>query len=181
MKKTLIIVAHPDLDGASIANHIIIDEVKEVLNVETRDLYKLYPNFEIDIQSEQKALLEADNIIFQFPLYWYSTPSILKEWQDKVLTYGFAFGAEGDKLKNKEFLISTTTGAPEEAYQTDGYGTMKSLLAPLEQVAKMTEMVFNNPLVSFSMVCIPDVSSKEDVEQRAKNHVHKLKAWIAKR
>ena len=57
---------------------------------------------------------------------------------------------------------------------------MKSLLAPLEQVAKMTEMVFNNPLVSFSMVCIPDVSSKEDVEQRAKNHVHKLKAWIVK-
>ena len=46
------------------------------------DLYAEYPRFEIDVDREQARLLAHDVIVFQNPLFWYSTPAILKEWQD---------------------------------------------------------------------------------------------------
>ena len=69
MKKTLIILAHPDLDSGSIANKTILDKIEGKTNIEIRKISQLYPDFNIDIETEQKALLEADNIIFQFPFF----------------------------------------------------------------------------------------------------------------
>ncbi|MCV5747032.1 NAD(P)H-dependent oxidoreductase, partial [Escherichia coli] len=68
------------------------------------DLYGEYPRFNINIDREQQRLREHDVVIFQFPLYWYSTPAILKEWQDLVLEYGFAYGTEGTELQGKTML-----------------------------------------------------------------------------
>uniref|UniRef100_A0A8D1NHM6 Flavodoxin-like fold domain-containing protein n=1 Tax=Sus scrofa TaxID=9823 RepID=A0A8D1NHM6_PIG len=48
-----------------------------------------------DIVEEQKKLQEADLVIFQFPLYWFSVPAILKGWMDRVLCQGFAFDFPG--------------------------------------------------------------------------------------
>ena len=48
------------------------------------DLYAEYPDYNISIEREQQRLVEHDVIIFQFPIYWYSTPALLKEWQDLV-------------------------------------------------------------------------------------------------
>ncbi|KAG2469836.1 NQO1 dehydrogenase, partial [Polypterus senegalus] len=47
-----------------------------------------------DIMEEQKKIKAADLIVFQFPLYWYSVPAILKGWFDRVLTQGFAYTFE---------------------------------------------------------------------------------------
>lgn len=59
------------------------------------DLYAEYPSFQIDIEREQGRLLAHEVIVFTHPLYCYSTPAILKEWQDLVLEYGFAYGSKG--------------------------------------------------------------------------------------
>lgn len=49
-----------------------------------------------DIIDEQKKVQEADLVIFQFPLYWFSiVPAILKGWMDRVLCQGFAFDLPG--------------------------------------------------------------------------------------
>ena len=40
-------------------------------------------------------------IVFQHPVYWYSSPAILKEYQDLVLEYGFAYGHDGHALDGK--------------------------------------------------------------------------------
>lgn len=48
-----------------------------------------------DIIDEQTKVQEADLVIFQFPLYWFSTPAILKGWMDRVLCQGFAFDLPG--------------------------------------------------------------------------------------
>lgn len=71
---------------------------------------------DIDVERKQNLLLEHDRIVFQFPFFWYSTPAILKEWQDKVLEYGWAYGADGKKLHGKECLVVTSTGGPAGAY-----------------------------------------------------------------
>jgi putative NADPH-quinone reductase len=173
----LVILAHPDLENGSTANRVIIDTLSEAENVEIRDLYKMYPTFEIDVESEQQALINADVIVFQFPFFWYSVPGMLKEWLDKVFAYGFAYGSTGDKLKGKEFLISTTVGGQENEYQEGGENnfTLPELLKPLQQTAIMAGMKFNKPLISYNMIYIPGVyNEKEDVEQRAQEHVSKL-------
>ncbi|RTL87458.1 flavodoxin family protein [Ancylobacter aquaticus] len=68
----------------------------------SRDLYAEYPDFTIDVEREQQLLLEHDRIVLQFPMYWYSMPPLLKKWLDDVLTYNFAYGSKGDKLKGKD-------------------------------------------------------------------------------
>lgn len=43
------------------------------------------------IMEEIEKISWADLLFFQFPLYWYSLPAILKGWIDKVLIEGFAY------------------------------------------------------------------------------------------
>ena len=77
-----------------------------------------------DISTEINKISWADHIIFQFPLWWFSTPAILKGWFDRVLVKGFAY--DSDKifcdglLKGKTASLVVTTHSPESAYQTDG-------------------------------------------------------------
>lgn len=62
------------------------------------------------IADEQNKLTSAELLIFQFPLWWWSFPSILKGWIDRVLSSGFAYG-EDATLKPKKVMYSITTGA----------------------------------------------------------------------
>jgi len=179
--KVVVIFAHPDVDGGSVANKVIINKVREIGGVEVRDLYKMYPDFNIDIEAEQEVLTGADVIIFQYPFYWYGMPGMLKEWLDRVFVYGFAYGSTGDKLKGKEFLVSTTIGGAEEAYQESGYNrfTIDQILIPMEQTARLTGMKYNQPLISHGMVYIPDVYNKKaEVEAKAMDHAGRLVQFI---
>lgn len=182
MKKVLLILAHPELKN-SLANKTIINEVKNLKNVQIRDLASLYPDFVIDVEAEQKELLGADLIIFQHPFYWYNVPPILKQWMDKVLSYGFAYGSTGDKLKGKDFLLSITIGGPEDSYSPEGYNnfTISELLTPLKQTSNLAGMNFLEPIKSHDMIFIPGVyNKKEEVEARAKEHAKKLIDFIGK-
>ncbi|MGV8057306.1 MAG: NAD(P)H-dependent oxidoreductase [Smithellaceae bacterium] len=181
MKKILVILAHPHFEKQSLANKIIIEKIKTIDGVKIKDLYSESPSFQFNIEAEQAALLEADSIIFQFPFYWYGVPGILKEWMDQVFTYGFAFGSTGNKLKGKQFLVSTTIGGPEDAYRAGGYNNfpINDLLKPLQQMANLTGMKFNAPIVSHGMIYVPGVyNKKEEVEQRATEHARRLYDYI---
>jgi glutathione-regulated potassium-efflux system ancillary protein KefG len=94
-------------------------------------------------------LMEHDVIIFHHPFFWYSTPAILKEWQDLVLEHGWAYGSQGNALKGKLFMNVISTGGKEIAYHTDGYNhfTVRQLLAPLEQTINLCKMIFLAPFI----------------------------------
>lgn len=151
MKRVLVLLAHPD-PAHSRVNSLMAAMVRELEHVTLVDLYAEYPRFKIDIDKEQKRLLEHDVIVFQFPVYWYSTPALLKEWQDLVLEFGFAYGKGGDRLAGKLFLVATTAGAAEEAYSAGGSNRfpIRTLLAPLEQMASLCQMHYLPPLVLFA-------------------------------
>ena len=175
--KTLVIYAHSNEEQGSIANKTIIKKLKTEKDLKIRSLYSIYPDYNIDIQAEQQALLDADIIVFQYPFHWYSVPGLLKEWLDKVLLYGFAYGAGGDKLHGKELIISTTVGGGSETYQSTGnnHFTINELLTPLQQTASFTGMTFNKPLVTHNMVYIPNGPIKKDsIIKRAEEHADKL-------
>ncbi|XP_069880794.1 ribosyldihydronicotinamide dehydrogenase [quinone] isoform X2 [Dipodomys merriami] len=91
-----------------------------------------------DIVEEQKKVQEADLVIFQFPLYWFSVPAILKGWMDRVLCQGFAFDIPGfydsGFLKDKLALLSLTTGGTAEMYTKAGVsGDFRYFLWPLQK------------------------------------------------
>lgn len=175
--KTLVILAHPELEK-SIANKRIAEGLKSKnCNVEVRDIFSLYPEYKIDIEAEQNALLEADTIIFQYPFWWYNMPAILKHWFDMVFNFNFAYGPEGDKLKSKNFQLSFTIGGPADSYSPLGYNhfRIEELTKPMEQTAYLAQMNFLPPVYEYGMVYIPGVyNTQEAVEERADNQVQRL-------
>lgn len=141
----------------------------ELSGVTLVDLYALYPRFKIDVDAEQQRLLEHDVIVFQFPVFWYSTPALLKEWQDLVLEHGFAYGGDSCRLGGKLFLVAATAGAAESDYAKDGLNhfSMRTLLRPLEQMALFCRMQFLPPLVLFSSL---QVSGNERVQEHVERY-----------
>jgi len=169
-RKILLLFAHPSQSRSEI-NLPLFKLANRHPQVTAVDLYAEYPDFKIDIDKEQQRLLEHDVVMFQFPLYWYSTPAILKEWQDLVLEYGFAYGQQGTALKGKYFICAVTAGGASNAYCEQGYNhfSIRSLLRPLEQTANLTLMHFLPPFALFG--------SRTAKEQgRLKNH---KEDWVA--
>jgi len=146
--RILLVYAHRN-PGESRVNRVLLDAAATLSNVTVHNLAARYPDLHIDVEHEQRLLLEHDTIVLQFPFYWYSTPAILKEWQDAVLAYGFAYGTNGNKLRGKKLMVATTTGGPAEAYEAGGYNqfTLSELLRPLQATANLTGMCYERIFV----------------------------------
>ena len=144
--RILVLFAHPALDKSRV-NRVLIEGLGDLEGVTFHDLYEAYPDFGIDVAREQSLLLEHDLIVAQHPMFWYSTPAILKEWQDLVLEHGWAYGSEGTALVGKLWLNVITTGGREVAYAAAGHNrfTIRELLRPLEQTARLCGMEFLPP------------------------------------
>ena len=144
MKDILIISGHTDL-AASVVNRTILETLGERLpEAEIVKLDELYPDFKIDVENEQRRLLRADIIVLQFPVFWYSVPSILERWMEETFRHGFSHGSTGDKLKGKKLVLSFTTGAPEEMYSHDGpmgY-TIDEFLPCYKATCRLTQMEY---------------------------------------
>jgi NAD(P)H dehydrogenase (quinone) len=97
-----------------------------------------------EVAAEQAKLLWADTVIFQFPLWWYTMPAILKGWVDRVYAYGFAYGVGehsdthwGDRfgqgvMAGKRAMLVVTTGGWASHYSARGInGPMDDLLFPI--------------------------------------------------
>ena len=138
MANILIVSGHTNLDD-SVANKEILYRLKELLpDVEFDLLSELYPDYKIDVEKEQEKLQKADIIVLQYPIFWYSMPSLLERWMEEVFQHGFSHGTTGDKLKGKRLIISFTTGAPEEAYTKEGRMryTIGEFLNPIKATCK---------------------------------------------
>ncbi|MCG8108938.1 MAG: NAD(P)H-dependent oxidoreductase [Candidatus Thiodiazotropha taylori] len=169
VKRILILLAHPSLERSEV-NRPLAEAAAAIEGITLIDLYAEYPDFQIDIDREQQRLLEHDVIIFQHPLYWYSTPAILKEWQDLVLEHDFAYGSKGTALHGKLFFNALSAGGSEAAYRAEGYNhfTIRELLQPMEQMASLCGMRYLPPFALFGARTAVD-------EGRIGQHID---AWI---
>ncbi|MDB4977292.1 MAG: Glutathione-regulated potassium-efflux system ancillary protein KefF [Myxococcaceae bacterium] len=143
-----LLYAHPYPDRSR-ANRALLAAVRDLPDLDVRSLYDLYPDFSIDVEAEQAALTRADIVVFQHPFYWYSVPSLLKHWFDKVLALGWAYGEKGNALRGKTCLWVTTTGAPESGYAPTGMHErpFADFVAPIEQTARFCGMHWAEPVV----------------------------------
>jgi glutathione-regulated potassium-efflux system ancillary protein KefG len=147
-RRVLILFAHPAIHKSRV-NGRLAAGVRNLEGVTFRDLYEEYPDFNIDVRREQALLLEHDPIVLHHPMFWYSSPAIIKEWLDLVLEYGFAYGAGGTSLLGKSLLHVITTGANAESYSRTGQNhfTIRELLAPFEQTARLCGIRYLPPFV----------------------------------
>ncbi|EOH3839264.1 TPA: NAD(P)H-dependent oxidoreductase [Campylobacter jejuni] len=108
--KTLIVFAHTFWKDSKV-NRTLLESIKDIDDLKIHNLSTSYNDGKIDVDKELALLKEADKIIFQFPLFWFSTPSLLKEWQDRVLS-AILYSKKG-LLKGKFFQVITTLGGVE--------------------------------------------------------------------
>ncbi|MEN9532051.1 MAG: hypothetical protein RIQ83_1275 [Pseudomonadota bacterium] len=177
MSQVLVISGHPNLSH-SYTNQVILGALDQAIeSLAVRRLNERYHDFRIDVAAEQQALLDANIVVLQFTVYWYSVPALLKQWIDEVLTFNFAYGPEGDKLKGKALLLSLSVGGTKEAYTPLGHNHLPiaELLKPLEQLAYLTGMSYQPPVWSHGMVYMPGVyNSQELVEAQTREHAEQL-------
>jgi glutathione-regulated potassium-efflux system ancillary protein KefG len=139
MMKVLVLHCHPDRAKSRI-NRALCAAAREVKGVTVHELYDAYPHGFIDVKREQALLQTHDIVVMQFPMFWYSTPPLLKAWQDDVLTHGFAYGSQAT-LGAKQFVAAVSVGAhPGEYGRSNEPGKdqfdLHELLAPLEAMAR---------------------------------------------
>jgi NAD(P)H dehydrogenase (quinone) len=94
--------------------------------------------FTPELECEIAKVEAADLMIWQFPLWWFSLPGILKGWVDRVFAMGRAYGGgrvyDTGPFRGKRALLSLTTGGPEGAYSPDGFnGDMDAILRPIHR------------------------------------------------
>jgi glutathione-regulated potassium-efflux system ancillary protein KefG len=125
------------------------EAAKDLKGVTLVDLYESYPDFAIDVRAEQRRLARHAAVAVQFPVYWYSTPALLKEWFDLVWLHGFAYGNGGTALQGKRMLVACSTGGDEASYRPAGQHRypITDFLKPLQQTAALCGMQWLEPFV----------------------------------
>jgi len=153
----LVLFAHPAFERSRVHRQLV-DAVAELSGVTFHDLYEAYPDFDVVVEVEQARLAAHDVVVLQFPLYWYSTPALLKQWLDLVLEHGWAYGKDGDALEGKTLVCAITTGGRAVAYGPEGLNrfTLREFLRPLEQTARLCGMRFLAPLVLHGTLGVSD-------------------------
>ncbi len=148
MKNILILFAHPRYE-ISRANHALLEPLHDLEQVTIHDLYEQYPSFNINNAREQQLLLAHQIIVWQFPFYMYSAPSMIKQWIDLVLEHSWAHGAGTRALENRTIFATVTTGGSRESYAPDGFNrhTMGEFLVPFQQTALLCGMHYLPPFL----------------------------------
>lgn len=156
MPRVAVVCAHPNL-SVSRANRIMLEALSGLPDVTISRLYDRYPDFHIDTTTEQAMLREVDTIVLQFPLYWYSSPPLLKAWIDSIFTEGFAYGEKADGLAGKRLMIAVSADASAEfCAEHDAEGqpnlfSLTDLLGPFKAIAAYCKMVWEPEFAIFSV------------------------------
>ena len=180
MSKTIVIVGHPYWKD-SVANKAIVEEFLR-LNPDTAvsNIAELYPDGNIDVKAEQEKLLEAENIVLQFPIMWYSCPSDMHRWLEEVLAYGH----NGDKLKGKCFIVSFTAGGSADMYSRYGVQkmTIDDLMPAFAGIPNHCGMQWGGYVFSGGMMVAGNTGEEQlaTFRGRAKAHAERLARLIKK-
>lgn len=135
--------------------------------------------FSADVAAEQKKLLEADFLLFQFPMWWFGLPAILKGWVDRVFASGLTHG--GDRwysngvFRGKRAMLSLTTGGPPSIYTPRGLnGSLETLLYPVQHgMLYLVGFEVLPPFVAYSA----GLSGPEERDEYLSQFTERLRTW----
>jgi len=93
MPRVLILLAHPQRAHSRVNEALA--GAAQAAGFSVRDLYALYPDYLIDVRTEQAALAEASLVVWLHPVHWYGMPPLMKLWLDEVFSFGWAYRPGG--------------------------------------------------------------------------------------
>lgn len=158
-------------DFKEISNSSFFKYQIEQVNAFTNDM------FTNELKSEMEKLEWCDLLLFNFPLWWFGLPSILKGWVDRVFAMGFVYGNgkgvyEKGYFKDKKALITVTTGGPEIAYTEGRNGDINTILFPINHgILYFVGMTVFSPFISYS----PARKSEEELKKELTHYNNYLK------
>lgn len=147
--KTLIIVSHPYKQRSHVIKALELTAEAQP-NVVIRNLEDIYGDdvTAFDISLEQSFYADAERVVFIFPIHWFNLTPMLKAYLNEVWTYGWAFGPQGNALKNKQLLVVASAGASEFTYSHAGLinSTFAEVMTPMKATALYCGMNYQSPL-----------------------------------
>lgn len=170
----LVVFAHPSKKSF---NGAILEKYVDTLtsqgnNVTVRNLYESGFNpvlsqeeyegfikgiYSDEIKTEHECIRWSDVITWIYPFWWLAFPAILKGYIDRVFSYGFAYGLNGEDpvplLSGKRAVTITTMGTPKE--RTDANGSMRALMLAMDHsifdfcgLAVVEHVIFGNVVLA---------------------------------
>ena len=124
-----------------------------------------------ELRAEMDKLETCDILIFNFPLWWFGLPAILKGWVDRVFAMGFVYGNgkgvyDSGTFKEKTAFITMTTGGPEIAYNGGKNGDLTTILFPIHHgMFYFAGMTVLPPFISYSPARITEEERKNEIER----------------
>ena len=164
MAEIVVVAAHPQVQHSQVNRRLIA--AAGATGVELRNLYRLYPDYLIDVAAEQAALAAARLVVWLHPIHWYSMPPLMKLWLDEVFAWGWAYGPEGNGLRGKDLWLVASTGGAESSYRPDGHNRyfFDEFLHPYEQTAALAGMRWLPPLVLHGAHRVSEAALQAHVE-----------------
>lgn len=113
-------------------------------------------SFTPELKAHMNLLEWCDILVFNFPLWWFAMPAILKGWVDRVFAMGFVYGGgkgvyDTGIFKDKTAFLCITTGGPEQAYNGGKNGHLDQILFPIQHgIFYFTGMTVLPPFIAFS-------------------------------
>lgn len=136
--------------------------------------------FEASLKKEMDKLEWCDTLVFNFPLWWFGLPAILKGWADRVFAMGFVYGAgkgvyDNGIYKHKKAFSCITTGGPQVAYGKNGKnGPLDMILYPIQHgMYQFLGMEALEPFICFSPAKISDEERQEEL-RKYKNYLQNI-------
>jgi len=155
-QQTLLLINGAQARG--VAKGLLNQTLFELAKTELKSHYRILETTIADgyqISDEQEKFKQADIIIFQFPVFWFSVPGCLKTYLDEVYEHGVFFtGSDrygsGGLLQGKHYLLSTSWNAPEDVFTTkDSFFDGRAMDEVLLGMHKTQQYVGMSPMMSF--------------------------------
>ena len=140
------------------------------LKLQVEEKYATEMNgFSEEIESEIRKIEWCELMIWQFPLWWFGLPAVLKGWVDRVLAMGRAYGGrqiyQSGVFRGKRALLSLTTGGPEDAYRKGGFnGDITAILRPIHRgMLQFVGFEVLEPQIVYGPVRLTDEQRKQQL------------------
>lgn len=112
MSKTLWYLFHPYADNASVNLKLLKMAKHRLPEVKFVDLSR---GQNYCVKEQQKNMEEADTIVFQYPVFWFSKPFDLSEFIAKTWIPGWCY-LGGEALKGKKLITVSSTASSFDIY-----------------------------------------------------------------
>ena len=127
--------------------------------------------FAADIEAELEKLDWCDVLIFQFPIWWFGLPAILKGWVDRVFAmeriYGGGRWFDDGYFKGRRAMLSLTTGGGPGAFSENGIvGDIHAHLHPINYgILRFVGFDVLPPLIAWGPARASDERRRANIEE----------------